>query len=832
MLFFVFVIGWVSGLTLLFNLATLPNQAILLAMLCMVGMITFAYWFLVNKTDTEKALFKPVSAILVLILACIIGISWGVINTNILPTLTSDAFGKPVVVEVEVGGLSEVSRTLNGRPKFKLKLLVNQLAVIDRLEGFSNSRADDLFKVNAWRYDSAFAHRPKIEVSWYPNSEKSSDTDIPQLGDTWILPVKLKQNHAAMNLGAFDYEAYLFANRIQARGYVWHRAFEPFSVFSGRGHFRQGLHNHLSEQWKDSEFLGIYQALIYGEKRAISSNQWQVLQTTGTIHLMAISGLHVGILAAIGFGLFSGLWKLGVMMSLTMAIKQPKLVWGAVGGVVFATAYMALAGFSIPTQRAWFMVLSVLVFFLFRAKFDPVKSFALAALAVTLVEPRSVLMQGFWLSFGAVALIYFALFMPLMKNRLGRWKSWQIFLWIQLVLTLGLMPALAFFYHQVPIYSGVANLIAVPLVSLIALPLLMVTSVFSFLSDPLFDGLMWMNETVWQGLWFVLQDISQWPNEFIAFRLSLLEVTLIYASFLAVWFRCWLLLLPFMFALLLARGNQSMDEVSVAVLDVGQGLSVIVSVADKTLVYDTGAKWSDKVDGSSLAVIPYLRYHGKKTIDLLVISHSDNDHAGGAKRLLNHYPVIEALSGQPSLLNQQVNKPQLFKPCRANQTWQWGEVIISVLAPLEGQRARNDNDASCVIQVRYQDQALLITGDIGRKQEAKLVEVYGKSLQSNWLIAGHHGSRSSSSALFLNTVAPSHVFFSAGFKNRWHFPNREVVRRVEAMSAQYFNTACDGAIVWNWQPNPPFYRVRELKKRWFHHPCRDMDYNEQPRSSL
>lgn len=754
-------------------------------------------------------------------LGVIIGWIWLSLSVFLTPNLSESMMGETHWVEGRIVGLVQNNaRESNPLPIQRFEMRLTRLESLDQ-----NVH-------QAWWWP-----KPTIRLSCYRCNW------TPKPGESYRLAVRIKPIHGSMNPGGFDYEAWAYQQGLKATGYVRIKEAEPRLLKQGFDHhqIRAALAHHLNSVWGDSRFDGIYNALLYADRQAISDDDWSLMRATGTIHLMAISGLHLALVALMGYGIGSLIWRLPIRHF----ERYPVHWFGSAVALMLATIYGLLAGFSIPTQRAWIMVAVTVVFLLLRRQFQPWSVLLLAALLVVVWQPESVLSQGFWLSFLAVGLIFLVLNQPQVKAR----PVWQKAVLIQLVLSIGLAPALWWFYQQVPIYSLVANLLAVPFVSFVGLPLLFLTTLVSFLSNDLGVFLVWLNDYLWEGLWWALNTISQWPlSEWKPVPIALWQVGLVYGLvFSGLLFR-WSASKPAakssrppsrsrlkssLFVKVMSVGlavgilfwpnkpeNLPYGGFWLSLLDVGQGQALVIETQNKTLVYDTGPSFGARFNGAQIAISPYLRYRGKRTIDMLMVSHADRDHAGGARTLVEDWPIETRLSGQVERLKQNFDLSD-FEACQASQTWWWDGVKFEVLAP--GLFVAGDhNDQSCVLKVSAGDVSVMITGDLSSKNEAKLIEHYDQRiLQSSVLIAGHHGSRHSTHQAWLQALQPELVLFSAGYRNAFGFPAQQTLQRIEAENIDWLNTACEGAIQvqfrsTGWQV---INRSRVAYKRWFHHQC-------------
>ncbi len=618
----------------------------------------------------------------------------------------------------------------------------------------------------------------KIRVSWYapyPNNLHA--------GEQWQLSLKIKAIHGMHNPGGFDYEGWNFRQGIGASAYVRYdkanqkqRTAPWYSLLHLREYIKTLLTHHLAH----SPYLGLMTALTIGDRSGITSQQWQILRQTGTSHLLAISGLHIGLAALMGFFVLRLVWSCRSQWLL----RLPAHECAALGGILFAVVYAALAGFSVPTQRAMIMVTVVMLSILMRRPAMPSAILSLAMLLVLLWDPLTVLSAGFWLSFTAVALILFV-----SQYHYPPRKKWGFS--IHVLMALGMTPLLLLFFHQSSLIAPIANLIAIPVVSLLIVPLLLISLVLSW-SNTLMSLLLHLAEKIFSWLWPVLNmlaqlDFSTWNTMplplmyWLAFSLSLFLLLLprgFPGKHLALFG-----LLPLWWYL---PPKPEPDSAWITLLDVGQGLSVVVQTHSHTLVFDTGPRFSPTFDTGAAVVTPFLNYHGRHHIDRLVISHGDQDHIGGALSLIQAMPVTQILSSVPSRL------PHAW-PCHQGQRWQWDGVQFDMLHPPVGITG-SDNDLSCVLKISVGHHSVLLTGDIERKAEKQLIKKYGTKLQSTILIAPHHGSHTSSSTAFIKMVQPKQVWFPVGYHNRYHFPDTRVMARYRLCQCLLLTTAKSGAI--------------------------------------
>ncbi|MBD9356597.1 DNA internalization-related competence protein ComEC/Rec2 [Methylomonas albis] len=622
----------------------------------------------------------------------------------------------------------------------------------------------------------------KIRLSWY----------YPQLnlaaGQSWEFHVKLRKPHGRLNPGGFDFEAWLFTNHIGATGYVRDKpppqivSISP-SIGQYFARYRQAIADRLDAALPGSEQLGIIKALTIGSQNAITQQQWQVFRVTGVVHLIVISGSHISLIAGLIYLWSRRLWAYTGVLSISPQRAAALCAWLA------AVFYAGLAGYSVPTLRAVIMLSVALAAIAWQRNTAPMRVLLLALLAVCLIDPLAVLSVGFWLSFVAVALLIYV-----SAGRLGRPSYWREAGGAQLATAVGLSPLLIVFFQQVSLISPVANWLAVPVIGILIVPPALLAVVLLFIWPWLAALLLHLLDYLLQGLWWLLAQmadlplasISCLPPPWYAVALAAAGVLLLLApggfpgKYLSP-----LLFLPLIFVTV---ERPKPGEAWLTVLDVGQGLAAVVQTAEHTLVFDTGARYSEYSDMGDSVVLPFLREQGITRVDSLMISHGDNDHSGGADSILNELSVDKILSSVSDWAERENGQY-----CRNGQTWRWDDVSFSVLSPSESGFA-GDNDNSCVLQVSTARQRFLLTGDIEQAAETWLVQEYGDRLASDVLLAPHHGSKTSSSLDLLGAVVPKLILIPAGYQNRFGFPHRQVIERYRQLGIAWLNTAEQGAI--------------------------------------
>lgn len=692
---------------------------------------------------------------------------------------------------------------------FPEELVGKDLELIGRVAGLPGEYGDArrfLFRIESARAGGT-------DIGLYGLARLSWYRDAPALasGERWRLVARLKPPHGFANPGGFDYERWLFQQGIVATGYV-RGSGESLLLDAGAGlylvdRWRQRLRDRIGEVLGGTGGEGLVRALVLGDRSGLAPEQWEVLTRTGTNHLIAISGLHVGIVAGFLFFLFRWAWSLSARLSLVVAAPRA----AAIAALMGALAYSALAGFAVSTQRALIMLSVVLGAVLFSRTIRPASGIALALVGVLIADPLAVLAYGFWLSFGAVAALLYALGRRPGEGR--RWRQWGRAQW---AVALGLLPLLLLSFGRASLIAPAVNLVAVPLFSLVLLPGVLIASLLGLvpgLEQPL---------VVSAGLleWgFELLDAASrrtWATVNLSWRPAWVWIAAFAGAVLLLAPRGlpgrWLGLILLLALPLVRPPAPDRGEARFTLLDVGQGLAAVVRTGGHTLVYDTGPRFPSGFNTGDAVVLPYLRHEGIGRIDLLVISHGDRDHAGGFAGLSGRVPVDRILGGEADEI-----PGGSAIPCRAGATWSWDGVDFELLHPFD--TGLEGNDSSCVLRVSTGGASVLLTGDISEKVESDLVAERPEHLRSSVLVAAHHGSNTSTGAGFLEAVAPLYVLYGAGFANRFGFPSEAVRGRVAAFGAEQMNTARTGAIAFRLRAagleGPWTYR-KEDGRLWSH----------------
>ncbi|MDT3736034.1 MAG: DNA internalization-related competence protein ComEC/Rec2 [Denitratisoma sp.] len=660
----------------------------------------------------------------------------------------------------------------------------------------------------------------RISLAWYrgwrlEESEEWHALQEVHAGERWQFTVRLKRPHGNLNPHGFDYEAWLFERGVRAAGYVRNaddnRRIEAFVPRPGYAveRLRETVRERFRRSLPEHDYAGVLVALAVGDQRAIDGGLWQLFARTGISHLMSISGLHVTMVAALGAWLASFVWRRRPALMLRLPAQKA----AAAAGWATAFAYCLLAGFGVPAQRTLYMLSGVaLALWLGRASSGS-RVLALALLLVLLADPWAVLSAGFWLSFGAVALLFYigaGRLAP--RHWLAEWGRAQ---W---AVTIGLIPALLALFQQFSLVSPLANAVAIPMVSLVVTPLALIAAVLPF------DALLLLAHQILYWLmafveWLAELPLAVWqqhaPPAWAVALATLGCVWLLLPKGFPSRSAGAVLMLPLV---LVAPARPAPGELRLTVLDVGQGLAVHAQTASHDLVYDTGPQFSPDANSGNRILLPYLRAAGVRRLDGLVLTHEDKDHSGGALSLIDGLPVAWTMSSLPA--GHPFRDAPGHRPCADGQAWEWDGVRFEMLHPeadAYDAARRKSNDMSCVLKLTSAHGSALLTGDIETLSEQALSKRQGERLRADVLLAPHHGSRTSSTPEFLAAVGARTVIFPVGYRNRFRHPNEAVWRRYEESGAQLMRTDRDGAITVRFGAvSPGLTFERAARRRYWH----------------
>ena len=653
-----------------------------------------------------------------------------------------------------------------------------------------------VFDVDSVSTEGAIVPRT-ISLSWYSERARGADEAVapPRLaaGDRWRVTVRLKRPRGLANPHGFELEPWALELGIRATGYVRARPQPqrlgprlegwPYTLHRLRGEVRDAM----AERLRGERFRGVLVALAIGDQDSIAQSDWEVFWRTGVGHLMSISGLHITMLAALAGALAFFVW----VRVPALALRIPARKAAVVVGVAAAFAYSLMTGYAVPAQRTFVMLATVAACVLADRHGSPSRVLAAAAFAVTAIDPWAVLSAGFWLSFGAVASIFYAV--ALRAGVPGRIHAAVV---EQLAVTLAMMPMMVALFQQVSLVSPLANAFAIPVVSLVVVPL---TIAGAFLPLPvLLDAAHWVMEMTMVPL----EALASSPfatletHEPAAWTVA---AAMVGAAWLlaprgvplrsagAIW------IAP-LFAI--APPAPQPGEAWLDVLEVGNGLAIVVRTANHALVYDTGPSWSAEADSGSRVVVPFLRGEGV-ALDGVMVTHADDDHSGGAASIAHARPSAWLITSVPPEVKFRAAFAR-SRACVAGDSWRWDGVTYTVLHPpasmYEEAAKRKENDRGCVLRVATAGASILLTADVEARSEAEMLRRDAAALRSDLMLVPHHGSKTSSTPAFIDAVGARAAIASVGYRNRFHHPNESVVARYAARGIEFHRTDREGAI--------------------------------------
>ncbi len=656
--------------------------------------------------------------------------------------------------------------------------------VVGSLDGLPLARTDAsrfTLRVESAQLDGRpLALHGLLTVSWYEGA--------PPLAPCtrWRLLLRLKRPRALLDPGSTDSERSALERGIVATGYVREdegnrRLPGPRWCVDGT---RAAIARGIAARVHDPHDAALLRAFAVGDTRGLGQQDWAVARANGVSHLIAISGFHVGVAAVFGVWLA---WLVYAWWP-PAALRLPRPQAQAAAALLFAVVYSALAGFGLPTVRTLLMIAVVALARCSRRGSSGAQSLALAMIAILLADPLAVLAPGFWLSFVGVA------FLILCLQAQGR--GWRAFLHElsagQLLMTVALLPLTLWFFGQASLVGALSNLVAVPMVSFVIVPCALFGMLLLLLCPPLAAPVLWLAARIVHAQWWLFERMATWPGAHWYLPAVQLHALLL-AVVGALWMFMprgvplrWLGAVLFLPLLLPPRSTPADGAFRLWVLDVGQGLAVLVRTHDHLLVYDTGARYPSGFDLGEAVVLPSIHALGLSRVDTLMISHGDNDHAGGAQTVAEAFPQARRLAGEPARMRVPMQQ------CAAGQAWQWDGVRFRVLSPAPGGGDR-DNDSSCVLLVEGRGGRVLLPGDISSKAEPAVAAAVGAG-PPPVLVVPHHGSKTSSGAAFIAALRPSLALVSAGWRNRFGHPRAEVLARYAEAGVPLFNTAVEGAV--------------------------------------
>lgn len=739
------LIGWIAGHLSLWFWADLPAPGGLLGAAAVTVLMV-------------RRLPIAALAIMALLMGCSHAVR--VAGMQLDSRLPTECEGKVLTVEGDIVGLPEPAEPLGVR--FRFRPLV--------MQPLSCAREQALWQLS-WRHPA-----------------------MPLPGERWRIRVKLKRPHSTLNPGGFDAERWQHAEGISATGWLrsgQRLAAAPASIDFWRWQIRQRLLGQFPEQ---ADAAGTVLALLTGDRVGISPAAWERYARTGVTHLVAISGVHITMVAWLVGTLIQSAWRRIPRASQQVSVLR----MGGLAGWLAAAGYVLLAGADVPAQRTLLMLGVIVLMRWLPGRFSGLQIWLTALAVVLLFDPLAVHAVGLWLSFVAVGLLM-AAGMPL-----GEEGGWRAALRAQWLATWGLMPLSLAIFSRVSWVSLPVNLLAIPLVTFAVVPLAML-------------GLLcWPWPAALQGCWQLAVMLVEYLIRFLDWAASLpgawQALAMPAGSVWGLALALFLLLMPralpgrvwVIFPLtwvIWPLAAVPEGAVRMTVLDVGQGLSVLLQTRHHQLLYDTGPSLGPVADAGSRIIAPALREARIGELDLLVFSHDDLDHTGGGASVLAALPVRQVLGVWPSV----IDLPPRNTPCVAGQRWRWDGVQFDMLWPDPQAASVGDNNRSCVLRVQAGKHVLLLTGDLEAPGELYLVEqMPAQTLKADLLMLGHHGSKTSTTASFLEAVQPREVIAAVGYRNRFKHPARVVVQRLADKGIPGWRTDATGALIYDILPDAPW----------------------------
>ena len=692
----------------------------------------------------------------------------------------------------------------------------------------------------------------RVYLGWYAASSRDDPlasmgpgVDPVQAGQRWRLRVRLKAAHGHLNPRGFDYELWLWEQGIRATGYVRQGRDDPAPQLLGQTWrhpvewARQQVRDRMLSRWSSGDAAavgGVLAALVTGDQAAIERSDWDVFRATGVSHLMSISGVHVTMLGWLAGLAGAALWRRSALWGSAGPLHWPAPAVGAWLGLGVAAGYALFSGWGVPAHRTVWMLAVVTLLRLSARDWHWWRVWALAAAVVVALDPWALLQPGFWLSFVAVGVLLATNRRPapspesaavpcteLAGSRTDMVRGWRLpgavvraraqlvaLLREQALITVTLLPLSLLFFGQFSLVGLLANLLAIPWVTVLVTPLALLGVVLPWCWDlaaaclqPLSALLGWMAGWRWAS---VSLPMPPWPLAVLALAGALMLVLRGPLSWRVFGLP---LLVP---ALLWQAPRPTEGAFELLAADVGQGNAVLVRTARHALLYDAGPRYSPESDAGHRVLVPLLAQLGER-LDLLVLSHSDQDHTGGARAVLDMQPQLRLLSSLPE--GHALAQGREAGTCAAGQSWQWDGVRFEVLHPLPGARSGKNNALSCVLRIEAAGGSALLAGDIEAVQEQTLLQRGIRPVDV--LLVPHHGSKTSSTPAFLQALQPRLALVQAGYRNRFGHPAPEVVARYSALSVPLVDSTHCGALRWQSHAPQQWQCEREKARRYWHH---------------
>ncbi len=696
--------------------------------------------------------------------------------------------------------------------------------------------------------DGAVTVPPQVELHWYRgsiafeagNTEQNEMQRAPpdlRAGQRWQMTVRLKAPHGGRNPRGFDYELWLWEQGVQATGYVRAGPKDPAPKWLGdtwqhpvegaRQAVRDAIYQRMAppglqgvdavDAREQQRRAGIVAALVTGDQNAIDRADWDVFRATGVAHLMSISGLHITMFAWLASALVGWLWRRSDVLGWRAGLLWPAPRVALVGGMALATAYAVFSGWGVPSQRTVLMLIVVGALRWSGRRWPWPWVWLLACAVVLAADPWALWQAGFWLSFVAVGVLFASdqgVQREAGRGMAGLRQRAGAMLREQSIVTLALTPLSLLLFQQVSVVGLLANLVAIPWVTLVVTPL----ALLGWLIAPLWGVA--GNAIAWLA-WF-LQTLAGLPLATVSVAAATVMASAagVLGGLLLVMRLPWgvrVLGLPLLLPVLLWQAPRpAVGQFELLAADIGQGNAVLVRTAKHSLVFDTGPRFGPDSDAGHLVLVPLLRSLGER-IDTVVVSHRDSDHSGGAQAVLEMQPQARLLSSIEAM--HPLGQVRPIEPCVAGQRWRWDGVDFETLHPLPADYGANlkPNAVSCVLRIGNGVHAALLAGDVEKAQETRLVADVPALLRADVLLVPHHGSKTSSSPAFLDAVQPRFALVQAGYRNRFGHPARPVLARYDERSITVADSAHCGAMRWSSADAAALHCERDLQPRYWQH---------------
>ena len=665
--------------------------------------------------------------------------------------------------------------------------------------------------------------------------------------------MRLRRPHGLANPQGFDYEVWMLEQGLGATGTVRASGSDQtrgsyanvrlndfvFSLNNAVELARGRLREHILSALAGADYAPVIVALVIGDQNGISQHDWKVFSATGVSHLIAISGLHISMVAGLGSGIMLYLWRHSFFTRCQLPLRIPAQKMAALVSVLIALLYVALAGFGVPAQRTLIMIAGASALTWFDHKTSAVHALFLALGLVLLLDPWAVLWPGFWLSFSAVGLIFYSSLgrhrdtvshqqdRPT-ESRMRRFLTGcQQACQTQYAITVGLVPLTLLLFSQVSVISPVANAVAIPVVSLLVTPMALLGSI---VPDPAGGVILMLTHRVLEFLLVFLNGLSQ--LSWALWLATAPEIWMFLAALLGTfwclaprgWPLRWTGLLLWLPLLLNHPANPAQGEFRVTALDVGQGMALLVETAGHRLLYDTGPTYGPQSDAGSRVILPYLKMRGINSLDGLMISHNDTDHSGGALSVLEQVRIAWVSSSlkSESPIVRLAQRSSQHSACLAGQSWVWDGVQFEVLHPTASVYASDKwkpNARSCTLKISNARRSMLLAGDIEAIQEDELVGSVAEKLPATVLLVPHHGSGTSSTVPFLNAVHPQLALFQLGYHNRYHHPKAEIWQRYADLGIARLRSDQSGAVTLHFSDELCVEEFRRTHARYWYAPA-------------